>query len=220
MRKCSFRRARQPEQKQQRIDALLGAAGELVDEQGAMGVSVGAIAKRAGLSKGNLYRYFESREAILLELLHQAWAEWVAALEQRLLPLGASDDAAAVAQALARSAAQRPRMCELTGVLSAVLEQNLSVEAVVRFKTRGLGVFIRAVNALHAALPGLGLEGARRFLTTYNALIAGLWPLANPPPAVQEALQRPELQAFQHDFASQLEEATRALLLGLQAEAP
>ncbi len=216
--KCSFLRARRPAQKAQRRAALLAAAGELVDEQGAMGVSVGAIAKRVGLSKGNLYRYFESREAILLELLYEGWVEWVGAIERDLAPLSGGDDAAAVAAVLARSAAQRPRTCSLVAIMSSVLEQNVSAEQVETFKLRGLGLFIRLGNALHAALPSLGIEGARDFLSAFMAQLAGLWPMANPPPVVAAVLERPELQGFQHDFESSLRRSSTALLLGMAAQ--
>jgi len=216
--KCSFLRARRPAQKAQRRAALLAAAGELVDELGAMGVSVGAIAKRVGLSKGNLYRYFESREAILLELLYEGWVEWVGVVERDLAPLAGNDDAAAVAAVLARSAAERPRTCALMAIMSSVLEQNVSADQVKDFKLRGQGLFIRLGNALHAALPSLGIDGARDFLSAFMALLAGLWPMANPPPVVATVLELPELQGFQHDFESSLQRSSAALLLGMMAD--
>jgi AcrR family transcriptional regulator len=217
-RKCSFSRARHPEQKAQRRADLLRAAGELVDEQGVMAVSVGAIAKRVGLSKGNLYRYFESREAILLELLYQGWQGWVEQVERGLAPHAGGDDARAVARILASSAVAQPRTCELVGVMSAVLEQNLSAEVVLDFKLRAAGLFIRMSNALYAALPSLGIEGARGFLTAFVALLAGLWPMSNPPPTVALVLEHPQLQGFRYDFAARLEASTIALLLGSVAQ--
>ena len=61
-----FERARQPEQKELRREAILEAATELLAEKGLHDISLSAIARRAKLSKANLYRYFESREAIFL----------------------------------------------------------------------------------------------------------------------------------------------------------
>ncbi len=217
---CSFLRARRPEQKAQRRAALLQAAGELVDELGPMGVSVGAIAKRVKLSKGNLYRYFSSREAILLELLHDSWVEWVDAVERELAPLAGCDDPAAVAAVLARTAVERPRACRLLAVMTTVLEQNVTAEVILDFKLRSVGLFIRLGNALFVSLPGLGIDGARGFLTSYMALLAGLWPMTNPPPVVAEVLERPELQGFQHDFAASLERGTHALLVGMTTRSP
>ena len=158
--------------------------------------------------------------SLLLELLYEGWLDWITATERELVPLGGSDDPAAVAEVLARTTASRPRACALVAVMGSVLEQNLSAEVVYDFKLRGLGIFIRLVNALHSALPALGVDGARDFLNAYVALLAGLWPIANPPPVVAEVLQRPELQAFQQDFAASLEQASRALLVGFTIPAP
>jgi AcrR family transcriptional regulator len=216
--KCSFLRARRPEQKAQRRADLLRAVAELVEEQGVMGVSVGAITERVGLSKGNLYRYFDSREAILLELLYEGWADWVEAVERELAPSGVHGDAQAVARVLTATAAARPHTCELVAVRSSVLEQNLSAGVILDFKLRGQGLIIRMNNALHAALPSLGLEGARVFFNAFVALLAGLWPMANPSPAVARVLERPELQEFRYDFEPSLLRATEALLVGMMAQ--
>ncbi len=64
-----FRRARSPARKALRRAALLRAAAELVDADGPEGVSLAAIAARAGGAKSNVYRYFESREEILARKL-------------------------------------------------------------------------------------------------------------------------------------------------------
>ena len=216
--KCSFMRARRPEQKAQRRADLLRAVAELVEEQGVMGVSVGAITKRVGLSKGNLYRYFDSREAILLELLYEGWAEWVEAVERDLAASSVRDDARAVAAVLTATAAARPHTCELVAVRSSVLEQNLSAEVILDFELRGQGLIIRMNNALHAALPALGLDGARVFFNAFVALLAGLWPMANPPPTVARVLERPELHDFRYSFEPSLMGATEALLLGMLAQ--
>ena len=61
----SWQRARRPEQKQQRQSAIIAAARKLVDEGGVDNATLSAIAKSAGISKANCYRYYESREAIL-----------------------------------------------------------------------------------------------------------------------------------------------------------
>jgi AcrR family transcriptional regulator len=51
-----------------RREAILRATLESLAERGYAGTSMRTIAEAAGLTKGGLYAYFESREAILLEL--------------------------------------------------------------------------------------------------------------------------------------------------------
>jgi AcrR family transcriptional regulator len=63
-----FQRARKPEEIEARRVTLLAAAAELFDAEGPMGAGLNAIAVRAGFTKSNVYRYFESREQVLLQL--------------------------------------------------------------------------------------------------------------------------------------------------------
>ena len=69
-----FQRARKPEERIIRRDALLAAAAELFDEGGPAGAGLNAIAARAGFTKSNVYRYFESREEVLLSALRKTFA--------------------------------------------------------------------------------------------------------------------------------------------------
>lgn len=55
-----------------RQEAILGAALELFAERGFHGTAVPEIAERAGVGAGTIYRYFESKEAIVNVLL-QRW---------------------------------------------------------------------------------------------------------------------------------------------------
>ncbi|HEX2171460.1 MAG TPA: helix-turn-helix domain-containing protein, partial [Dehalococcoidia bacterium] len=63
-----FLRARRPEQKQQRREAILEVARQLAVESGVDNVSLGNVAAAVGLTKSNVVRYFGTREEIYLEL--------------------------------------------------------------------------------------------------------------------------------------------------------
>ena len=90
-------RARRPEQKQQRRMDLLAAAAELFRERGFDGVPLSEIAAAAGMSKAAVYRYFDSKEQIFLEILAEDYRAWTTRLEQALAPLAGSNDPDAVA---------------------------------------------------------------------------------------------------------------------------
>ena len=212
-----WQRARSPEQKEQRRAEILAAAASLFDRDGLDGAGLNAIARQAGLSKANLYRYFESREAIFLHLVLEDYREWVGAVERALAPLAGSDDEEALVRELVRLYAARPRLCALASALSSVLERNVSVDAIVDFKTRSMEVLLRLANSVQVAMPSLDMEGTRRFLFTAQFLVVGMWPAAHPPPAVREALERPELQWACVDFENDLEQALILQLRGLKA---
>jgi AcrR family transcriptional regulator len=82
----TYQRARRPEQKLERRDAILAAAGELALRDGVRAVSLADIAARVGIHKSALLRYFETREQIFLELTAQEWQEWTAGLHAALDP--------------------------------------------------------------------------------------------------------------------------------------
>src|SRR5262249_61986031 len=68
-----FQRARSEEQRAARRQAILGTAAAMLAEMPVAQVTLNELSRRAGLAKSNVLRYFESREAVLLELLDAAW---------------------------------------------------------------------------------------------------------------------------------------------------
>ena len=88
----TFQRARSEEQRELRRRAILDAAAAMLAEMPVAQVTLNELSRRAGLAKSNVLRYFESREAVLLELLDSAWQDWLAQLEK---DLEAAVDAAA-----------------------------------------------------------------------------------------------------------------------------
>src|ERR1700732_2693774 len=76
----TFQRARSEEQREARRRAILGAAAAMLAEMPVAQVSLNELSRRVGLAKSNVLRYFESREAVLLELLDSIGQDWLADL--------------------------------------------------------------------------------------------------------------------------------------------
>src|SRR3954471_21384858 len=107
--KQAFVRARRPEHKRQRREAILAAARDLAAESGLRNVSLGGVAAAVGLAKSNVVRYFGTREEIYLELAAESWTEWGAAVAERLRDAAGPDD---VVAALTETLAERPLFCD------------------------------------------------------------------------------------------------------------
>src|SRR2546423_11038304 len=60
----------------------------MVAEMPVAELSLNELSRRVGLAKSNVLRYFESREAVLLELLDNAWRDWLARPTPALPPPG------------------------------------------------------------------------------------------------------------------------------------
>src|SRR4051794_7039673 len=80
----TFRRARTEEQREARRRAILSTAEAMLAEMPVAALSLNELSRRVGLAKSNVLRYFETREAVLLELLDAAWREWLDGLEDAL----------------------------------------------------------------------------------------------------------------------------------------
>ena len=80
----AFQRARSPEHKAERREAILAAAARLAVRDGVRQVTLTEIAAAVGIHKSALLRYFETREQIFLELTGRAWTEWAEATRAAL----------------------------------------------------------------------------------------------------------------------------------------
>ena len=209
----TFSRARRPEQKQLRREHLLRTARGLLDEGVALhDLGLNELARRAEVSKANVYRYFESREAVLLALLWEEGGRVWIELAPRLRP-GRRDTSTVqgLARVFARSYAEQPLLCALTAAVPGVLETNLTTETITAFKHQMLEFFDQAATAFERCCPDL--SHAQYMALFYDAitLIVGLYPMHHPSPTAARALAAPDLAFFRRDFSSEFERCLVAL---------
>ena len=223
----TFQRARRPEQKQQRREDILAAAGELALAEGVRAVSLAGIAARAGIDKSALLRYFETREQIFLELTAREWPAWVLALHQGL------DDAAPtaaepggpgpslVADVVARSFGDRPLFCDLLAHTPLNLERNVSPEAVRGYKLISLAAVDEAADVVRRVLPDLTEQESREFISALASLAGTMWQIANPVPALAALFAAdPALAHACVDLVPRLRRTAEILLAGLIPSRP
>lgn len=70
---------------QERYDSILDAAKTAFAERGFANVSINEIAKRAGVSDGLVYRYFESKRDLMYSVLHVFYGRIMLDLEATVL---------------------------------------------------------------------------------------------------------------------------------------
>jgi AcrR family transcriptional regulator len=216
----TFQRARTEEQREVRRRAILDMASAMLGEMPVAAVTLNELSRRVGLAKPNVLRYFESREAVLLELLDRFLLEWLTGLADELAegidrkaPM--AERGAAVAGILGRSLSRRAVLCELFGAQGSVLERNVSVEVVARYKRASLDRLTTMAGLLRKYLPELGDNAA--FCSLQTMLTAGaLSAYSTPPPSLLAAYRaEPDLARFHLDPEDYLRQALTATLLGL-----
>ncbi|PRY27873.1 TetR/AcrR family transcriptional regulator [Pseudosporangium ferrugineum] len=219
----TFQRARSDEQRGQRRRVILDTAAAMLAEMPVVELSLNELSRRVGLAKSNVLRYFESREAVLLELMEEQTRAWVTGLEQSLAVDAAADPyrrAHRIATQLAASLEAYPVLCDLAGTQAAVLERNVSPAMIVRSKRATARDAARLARLVRRHLPELGEDDALRFTAT-AAMVAGpVWNHTHPSPAVMAALDaEPSLAGLRADFTTRFGELLELLLRGLLATA-
>ena len=216
----TFQRARTEEQREIRRRAILDMASTMLGEMPVAAVTLNELSRRVGLAKPNVLRYFESREAVLLELLDSFLREWLTELADELAggvgaDLPTTERAVAVAGILSRSLSGRAVLCELFGAQGSVLEHNVSVEVVARYKRASLEHLATMAALVRKHLPELD-ENATLFSLQTMVLAGALSAYSTPPASLQAAYAaEPDLARFHASLEDSLRQALTATLLGV-----
>ncbi|WP_344218609.1 TetR/AcrR family transcriptional regulator [Kribbella sancticallisti] len=216
----TFRRARSEEQRAERRRAILDTAAAMLAEMPVAQLSLNELSRRVELAKSNVLNYFESREAVLLELLDAESREWMAQLDAELTrtvdPEAPMDERAAkLADAIVETVASRPMLCALTSAQAAVLEHNISVEIALRFKRSSIQNLGELVRQVTGRIPELGGDGATRFIAAMIMLTGAIWTHTHPAAAITAAYEAdPAVAVYRTEFAPALRAALETLLHG------
>jgi AcrR family transcriptional regulator len=215
----TFQRARSEEQREIRRQAILDTAMAMLDEMPAAEVGLNELSRRVGLAKSNVLRYFESREAVLLELLTGVLETWIAEVSQELADgvdprLTAGERGDQVAAILSRSLARHTVLCDLANAQAGVLEHNVSVDVVLRHKRSAVAKLGTVVELLRRHLPELG-DSARTVCMTSLVLAGAMSTYSRPSASTLAAYDAdPSLDAVRLDLGPGLEGAVSLLVAG------
>ncbi len=144
--------------------ACLRAARELLEEDGSAGLSLRAVARRAGVSPTAPYRHYADRDALVSAVAAQGYRELAEALATAHPSPSRPDDLAAVAVAYVRFALDHPALFRVMFAepCDPADEERAAATAVISEYLRGI---------VHRAFPGGDPDALS---TTVWALVHGL----------------------------------------------
>ncbi|MGF1236584.1 TetR/AcrR family transcriptional regulator [Streptomyces sp. 2-6] len=144
--------------------ACLRAARELLEEDGSAGLSLRAVARRAGVSATAPYRHYADREALVSAVAAQGYRELAESLATAHPSPSTPDDLAAVAVAYVRFALDHPALFRVMFAepCDPDNEERAAATAVISEYVRGI---------VHRAFPGVDPDALS---TTVWALVHGL----------------------------------------------
>jgi AcrR family transcriptional regulator len=141
-------------------EALLVAAQALIDHCGIDGLTMDAVATRAGVGKGTVFRRFGSREGLMAAVLNFSETEWQASVISGPPPLGPGAPAMERLLAFGRSR------------LETTLRSADLIRAAGRAGTRSYAAYSFVAMHVRHLLSELGVSGDIALLAT--ALVAPL----------------------------------------------
>ncbi|MEU3342064.1 TetR/AcrR family transcriptional regulator [Streptomyces sp. NPDC006668] len=194
----------------------------MLDEMPVAEMSLNELSRRVGLAKSNVLRYFESREAVLLELLQRTLQTWLDEVADELsddidphLPTGERADQ--MAALLARSLARHGLLCDLVSAQAGVLEHNVSVDVVFRYKRSSIASLETLAGLLRVHVPELGDSAGTVAMLTL-ILAGALWTHSRPSPSTVAAYEAdPTLAPLRLDLPTALENTLTTLITGTLA---
>jgi len=163
-----YQRARSHAEKDDRRLSILAAAEAQVAEGGMDSFTMGTLSSRAGIAKGTLYLYFETKEVVLQELNQHHVTQWSSALIEATQE-GMTDAAFCGVFWDCTEADLVLRMA----LMDLRADRNTPVDWVFEFLSRQNSILMPLARHFEHCL-GLARGGGGRLLTTLWALMSGL----------------------------------------------
>lgn len=167
-----------------RREEIIDACAALYETMSLREITIKLIGARTSFTRTSIYNYFETKEEIFLALLRREYEAWTADLDA----LPTQPDAAALADALARTLERRGTMLRLLSMNLYDIEANSRVENLAAFKT----VYAASMQAVRRLLarsgPALSGPAAERFLYAFYPFLFGIYPYTTVTPKQQQAM--------------------------------
>ena len=158
-----------------RKEEIIQACAKLNETMSFKEITIKEIGAATSFTRTAIYNYFETKEEIFLALLQREYELWVeamaAAMEQK--ETMTRDD---VAQALARTLTDQPRLLRLLSMNLYDMEANSRPERLAEFK-EAFGASLKTVERmLEKFVPEMDASARQRFLYAFFPFIYGIYP--------------------------------------------
>ena len=205
-------RARSDEQIEQRINEIVNATARLYEEHRFEDITFAMIAKEADFTRSNLYRYFQTKEDIFLELIKHDITVWREDILENFVDGNPSLHEVAVISV--DLILKHKRMVKLFTILFTLLEPNSSLDALTAFKRKINEEIGMVAQFLSTVLQFPSVEAAAEFLSTQSYLAIGAYPMMDLTAKQIEAMETIGMETSPEYYRGRLVYATELLLQG------
>ena len=210
----TWQRARSEEQKEQRISEIVHATARLYSKHRFEEISFTLIAREAGFTRSNLYKYFSCKEEIFLAFLKQDIIAWRKDLVKSFSGRK-SHSAETIASLWVESLLRHRRLLDLLSVMPSFLEKHVTEERLVDFKRCANDELQVLSELLCRTFGALTPEKVGEFVELQMATAIGLYQITNLSEVQEKVLEYPEFRHMKADFKGCLQKAVEYFLQGL-----
>ncbi len=205
-------RARDPQEKELRRQALLDAGRKLLAKFGGKLPPVSEIAKQAGVSKATVYLYFDTKEELFLNIHAQMVREWLTKVAAAIDRFVEGENMDAIINMLSEQLSEDPDFIQLSVITSGVLEKKVGVDALLVYKTAFVESVLPVLTSLIKAVPGINGTQLRTLIIQTYSMILGLWQMSVSAEIFDEAAKKnPLISQFKVDMNNDLRNAMRLI---------
>ena len=170
-----------------RKEEIIQACAKLYETMSFKEITIKEIGAATSFTRTSIYNYFETKEEIFLALLQKEYEKWVEAMTS-VMEQKAAMTRDELAQTLARTLTDRPRLLRLLSMNLYDMEANSRPERLAEFKV-AFGASLKTVERmLERFAPDMDQEARQRFLYAFFPFIYGIYPYTTVTEKQKEAM--------------------------------
>lgn len=189
-------------EKKQRFQHFVDTTERLFEEANFNEITMAQIAKEAGLAKGTLFIYFQTKEDVFLSLAEQKIKQWSGIFTNLLEEITREKKDIQVDEFvdIIIASLENKVLVKLLAIMDDTLEQNIDFSRAVQFKTFLRGIMIDVGELIEAIFPELHQGDGMILLNQFFICFIGAYKVSNPSAVVRQVVQQPGLEIFCRDF--------------------
>jgi AcrR family transcriptional regulator len=202
-------------QKKARRDIILAVAWEHFINGSFTSATVASVAQAAGLAKGTIYLYFETKDDLFLAVMEEQLCAWMDDLNERLDALDGAAGPTAISSLMLETLTARPGLLRLLANLHLAIAGHATPDSAVPLQRVLIGRMQVTAGHFARLLP---LEDASQGLLAVlrcHGLIIGMQQIGMPPGLIPPHLTLSAVAEVRANLIGELSAAIEALLQGM-----
>lgn len=200
-----FIRAKSDENKQIRINQILSITDKLFENNTYHNISLTTISDNMRMSRGNLYKYFNSKEEIFLEIYSRKQRNFINSLVDKLNKMEIEDiTTKSFAQDFSEVLENNFDYLKYHRILTSIIETNVSIENLAEFKLENHKTLSPLLEIIKIKAEVDSIKEAFHLYLTIISHACYLYDRVNYQDAYVKAMKLANLEIADIDFKSRL----------------